>query len=209
MLSEMDTSEDCSYASCKEEYLSIQETCLCLQSCTTLLSKRRSVHAVDVNASCENINSVISPTKEHYIFKRVTGAKYKLGKLFMSTSYSTIDRTLTVTISQYGNVQLTSTRYPKLCNDKLVLHLSLRRSKTLVCKQKIGITQNAALKVFKYNYVSCFRNINEIGLENSVLRIKMKCKRSVFLKSYTVAERDIELGDLHSDAESTLDILFF
>ena len=196
------------YSSSKEMYISKKEMCLRLQSCATLLSRRQSVNAVDFNVSYENINTVTSLTKEHYLCKRMAGSKYKLGKLFVSEFYSPEDKTLKVTISQYGNVQVSCGKKSQGSQEKLGLHVSLRCGKTLISKHKIDISQNAALRVFKYNYVSSFNDIAESGLSKSFLRIKLKSKGSVFRGAYTIAQRDIELRNINPGTETPLDVLF-
>lgn len=196
------------FSPCQETYVSKKEMCLCLQSCKTLLSRRQPVKAADLNVSYENINSVTSLTKEQYVFKRVAGSKYKLGKLFVSKTYSPVENSLKVTITQYGNVQVTRGKSSKLSQEKLGLHVSLRRGTTLVSKQKIDISQNAALRVFKYNYVSCFHGVTESLLDSSSLRIKLKSKASMFRGAVTITQRDIELGETNNRGkDNDLDIL--
>lgn len=194
--------DDCrrkdSVSSCKETFISMKEASIWLQSCEVLTSRRRSVNGVAFN----------SLVKERY--RKVVGTKYRLGKLFASMVYLQNEEMLKVTISQYGNVQFNtqSGKREDLSRKQLSLHVSLRQNNSMLSKQKIDVIQNEALRVFKYNYVSRFPDINENTLQSSFLRIKLKCKRSVFRGAYTVVQRDINLKEVNTGAETPLDILF-
>lgn len=185
-----------SMSPCKEMFISKKEMSLRLQTCEILTSRRQSTNNVGFN----------NLTRERYV--RVSGTKYKLGQLFVSMLHIQKEKMLKVTISQYGNLHLNTHKKDDLSRGQLSLHVSLRQQSTLVSKQKFALTQNKALRTFKYNYTACFQSITEENFQKSSLRFKLKCKTSVFRRAYTIGQKDLKLRDMYSETETPLDILF-